>query len=350
MNKLADNSRLPDIEVCIDCGEMQALPTFVRQPKDANIAKRLPGRWPSVELTPSSEDAYGIYKCSVCGSVFLHPSHYEESRACYQTRRYYDGYYPNNIHIGGHPNNEEHRFPKLKVRMEKARASQLLRLARRYADKLSKEPALCDIGCATGWFVRGCLDIGIDAYGVEISPHALRAMERCGVERIYHGPFENSDFGGRKFDIITLFQTAEHVIDMGPLLRAMRERLTPDGIIILNCPNDVSGYRPLFWRRYWWLVPPMHVRFFNSQTLDMLFRKNGLKALGFETTGSFGGDVFMVLDWGARKIHIGMNPSGKLFKIFRQIFIRGFIPVDWLIRKTTGHSELIAVATRADEM
>lgn len=49
MSRLAYESRLPDMDCCIDCGVRQARPAFVRKPKDATVARWLPGKWPAGE-------------------------------------------------------------------------------------------------------------------------------------------------------------------------------------------------------------------------------------------------------------------------------------------------------------
>jgi SAM-dependent methyltransferase len=340
-------ARLPAIETCIDCGELQARPHFARMPKDSNIARRMDGHWPTGRPAPTVEEAYGIYRCVSCGSVFLHPTHFEESRECYRAARYFSGYYPLNIHVGGHPSDGEHKFPQLKRRAQQERARWLVALVQRHKREMATIGRVCDVGCATGWFVQGCQDLGLDAFGVELSPQALRAQERCGADHVHHGTFETADFGGQTFDVITLFQTIEHIIDAGATLSAMKARLAVGGVIVMTCPNDIAGYRPLLWRKYWWLIPPMHVRFFDQRTMRNLLERSGLRMVGYETEGSLGADVFMVLDWLLRRAHLGMNSSGRPYKILRQIFVRSMRPLDYLIRRTVGHSELIVVASSA---
>ncbi|GMV35499.1 MAG: hypothetical protein AMXMBFR61_00070 [Fimbriimonadales bacterium] len=333
---------LPDVARCIDCDAESAVPAFVWTPKGANFAKRLPGRW--IGKPPRFEDAYAVYQCRDCGSAFLLPAYFAEADACYQTRRYFEGYYPDNIHIGGHPNDEEHKFPKLKTKMEAGRARWLVRLAQRYSNGFPSIPRMCDIGCASGWLVFGALTEGYDAYGVEISPQAIRAKQRCGEERIHHGPFDEKVFGGAKFDLVVLMETAEHIQDLGALLRSIRKVLTAEGVLVIVSPNDLAGYRHLVWRRPWWLIPPIHVRFFSPQSLSRLLEQSDLRLLGVETLGTFGGDLFMVLDWVARRLRIGLPSSGVPFKVLRQAFEKAFRPLDWVICRTVGHSELVVVA------
>jgi len=132
------------------------------------------------------------------------------------------------------------------------------------------------------------------------------------------------------------------------LLKLVQRRLNPGGALVVVSPNDMGGYRPLFWRRVWWLIPPMHVRYFSPQSFARMLDRCGLKLLGSTTTGSFGLDVFMVLTWAARRLRISLRPDGLPFKVLRQAFERMCRPLDWVIVKTVGHSELVLVAGLAN--
>ena len=83
-----------------------------------------------------------------------------------------------------------------------------------------------DVGCAAGFFLRVCRELGHDAYGVEISPAiAALAVDALGADRVFVGDLDaavaerGATYALHSFDLVTMWDVVEHVPDPQALLR-----------------------------------------------------------------------------------------------------------------------------------
>ena len=67
---------------------------------------------------------------------------------------------------------------------------------------LTKGARVLDVGCAKGYLVRELVDQGIDAYGVDISPYAVRNCHADIVGRIHVGNVIDLPFDDGTFDCV----------------------------------------------------------------------------------------------------------------------------------------------------
>tara|TARA_B110001454_G_scaffold212090_1_gene228480 strand:- start:9 stop:653 length:645 start_codon:yes stop_codon:yes gene_type:complete len=59
-----------------------------------------------------------------------------------------------------------------------------------------------DIGCGKGFLVKDLLDIGIDAYGLDVSSYALKNCEKSIKSRLYKGNAKKLNFSDNFFDAV----------------------------------------------------------------------------------------------------------------------------------------------------
>ncbi|NNC94099.1 MAG: class I SAM-dependent methyltransferase [Chitinophagales bacterium] len=99
-----------------------------------------------------------------------------------------------------------------------------------------KRGSLLDIGAARGYFLRTMKARGWNAQGIEISEDAVRFAEENFNLNMHHGTIE--DFpSDQKFDVITMYQTLEHVPDPKLVLQTAYEMLNTGGILLVEVPN-----------------------------------------------------------------------------------------------------------------
>lgn len=155
-----------------------------------------------------------------------------------------------------------------------------------YNDKTLNRPLrLLDLGCGGGYFVRDCLDAGIEAYGIEGSSWsrdhnrgawpALKGQLHVG-DITQPWPVEHSEF-----DVITAWEVIEHLemSKVGIFLDLVKRHLAPNGMFIAsttNRPDVVRGVNlhQTMWTKEQWKaaienaglrVNPKMVRFFHPQ-------------------------------------------------------------------------------------
>ncbi len=125
-----------------------------------------------------------------------------------------------------------------------------------------------DISCAYGFFLALAEESGFQAYGIDISPHALkearrytRALLLCLDVSRHPLPFVSNCF-----DVITYMNTLEHLENYYASLCEALRTLKPGGLVHIYVPV-----------RSRWLTDSTHVNYFTLDSLRFV-----LKRIGFE--------------------------------------------------------------------
>lgn len=83
------------------------------------------------------------------------------------------------------------------------------------------------MGCGYGYFVRLALGRGFDAFGVDLSSHAISVARKRLAGRVFAGMLGGiPEIDGRSFDVIFSAHVVEHVPDPKAFLRDLGSRLT----------------------------------------------------------------------------------------------------------------------------
>ena len=161
---------------------------------------------------------------------------------------------------------------------------------RRALDKLESLLApgrLLDVGCGSGSFLALAQARGWEPNGVEMSPGLSAACERKLGIKVSTGRFEDVDLLAGSFDVVTMWDVIEHVIDPGFCIRKVKQLLRPGGVAVFCTPDEESMlartglalYR-LTRSRYRYpafaLHPPYHTYFFSRKGFVGLLEHSGL--------------------------------------------------------------------------
>jgi SAM-dependent methyltransferase len=95
-----------------------------------------------------------------------------------------------------------------------------------------------EIGCSFPFaldFAR--FSFGWEPLGVDPSPLAVRGAAALGVPVIHDYFDADLDVGSAPFELVLCSEILEHVADPHSLLAAIRQRLSPDGLLVLSTPN-----------------------------------------------------------------------------------------------------------------
>lgn len=186
-----------------------------------------------------------------------------------------------NQHTGREVNEAKREAGLKALRLENFRA--IVQYAKRHVRPGGR--SLLDVGSAHGWFLETARE-DFDVLGVE--PDAVvgsRAAARGLPVRA--GFFPDVLKEGEQFDVIVFNDVIEHIPDIGGALDACRERLSPDGILILNLPNSRGffyrlskviarlGWRTPFERLWQKDLPSPHVHYFSTGNLAKLVAGRG---------------------------------------------------------------------------
>jgi len=242
---------------------------YAAQPKQTLTACNLCGAAEFVIL--AHRDRYGYpaeaQACRRCGLVFLNPRLTAEAYA-----RFYDGIYRPLV-SAFHGRLIDARTIQAEQREYAAERTEFLRPFIPDA----RRRTLLDIGGSTGvvaaHFAR---EFGLEGTVIDPAPLEIEQAQRLGLETI-SGLVERHDFGKRRFDIVTICQTVDHLLDIAGTLTRVRQLLTDDGLLFI----DIVDFRAAYLRNWsvedaikidhpYYLTEPAIVAYVRAAGFDVL--------------------------------------------------------------------------------
>lgn len=149
-------------------------------------------------------------------------------------------------------------------------ARQKLSRCLRLLESRKEHPAvrILDVGCGSGEFVRIAAGLGFAAEGID--PYLPAALESPLLRRADPGSIPE-----RGYDIVTLLNVAEHVIDPLRLFKESFRLLRPGGVVLISCPFGDSWARRRYRKRWVHLALDEHLLFWNVASLEHCLARAG---------------------------------------------------------------------------
>ena len=199
-----------------------------------------------------SLDDYSIRECSKCFLQFLDPIPVRESLS-----KIYSDYYKSWDYC--YSGNEVSR-------MKKATFQRYLKLIIPHISS----GTLLDVGCATGELMQTAQDLGFDVYGVEISPYGIhRCREKFGHNKIIDTNLKAGDFPLGFFNLITLSDVIEHILEPVLFIDLLWSLLKPNGFLMIVTP-DTSSFIKKIMGMHWPHYKEEHVYYYNRSNIIQL--------------------------------------------------------------------------------
>ncbi len=210
------------------------------------------------------KDGYRIVRCGGCGLGWVDPVPDREAIA-----RFYRDH--QDLYCGSYPAKE-----RSKLRDARREIFRIRRLLGR-----RKDVALLDIGCSCGFLLKVAGDAGWAASGTDISEREIAyARTRYRVNAVQAQFPESLPFESGTFDVITMFDVLEHLVDPTAGLRECRRLLADGGLLVVGTP-DFGHRRAVREGRNWGhLKPPEHLFYFTTEALAGLTRQAGFSSRG----------------------------------------------------------------------
>lgn len=238
--------------------------TDMPMPTDQDISCVLDGSRESSQIRREvfHSPNMNVRRCHTCGLVFLWPCPKPEELTAYYTSEYRAQY------LGVID-------PEKKYREGLSQARDRTKRLLPYVDQNTR---LLDVGASSGAFLSSVRDFAGEAIGVE--PDEAHREWGCRVKSLTILP-SLEKLGDRRFGLITLFHTLEHVPNPVEFLRRLSTYLEIGGRIAIEVPNvadalltlyGLPAFAELYYQR-------AHLYYFSSDTLCRTIEAAGGKGL-----------------------------------------------------------------------
>lgn len=214
------------------------------------------------------------YECVDCSILFQYPF-WEKN----QTSKFYpENYYAHNNSIKI-PRNVRLLNSWLNKRFIYNYPLRILRLILYpYFEIIRDSKCVLDIGCGKGLFLDLMKSQNKDTYGIEPSTNAQSSAINKGHKIIDYDELTSYD---NRFDLITMFQVAEHLsvdeILNENIFQKLNKALSKNGHLIIETPN----YNCLMAKKYkhnWRALElPRHLIIFSPKSISKILEANGFK-------------------------------------------------------------------------
>jgi 2-polyprenyl-3-methyl-5-hydroxy-6-metoxy-1,4-benzoquinol methylase len=242
---------------------------YAAQPKQAQQTCNLCGASKFVILT--HRDRYGYpaqaHACRHCGLVFLNPRMTAQAYG-----RFYNGIYRPLV-SAFHGRLIDARTIQDEQREYATERAEFIRpfIAR------SARRTLLDIGGSTGvvahHFAR---EFGLKGTLIDPAPPEVEQAQRLGLETVT-GLVEEHDFGQRRFDVVIICQTVDHLLDVAGTLTRVRQLLSDNGLLFI----DIVDFRAAY-LRHWSVEDAIkidHPYYLTEPTMSAYLRSAGFDVL-----------------------------------------------------------------------
>jgi len=154
-----------------------------------------------------------------------------------------------------------------------------------------------DVGAGTGEFLSYMQDEGYEVVGLEPSFKIGEKARSKGL-KIHNKTIE--EFVENRydsFDVVTLLHVLEHVPNPVEVVESAHSLLSPGGILVVKVPNEFNSLqvsaRESLSLDDWWIVPPVHINYFDYDSLVALTESAGFTVE--EKIGDFPMEIFLLM-------------------------------------------------------
>jgi len=188
---------------------------------------------------------------------------------------------------------------------------------------------LLDVGAYCGYFLKVALAAGFRAEGLELSRWAASQARASGLV-VHRETLVEAAGGGRRYDVVTLWDVVEHLPDPRADLAAAFRLLEPGGRIHLATIDAASLLARLLGARWPWLMD-MHLFYFDRSTLPAL-----LEEVGFREVQRRPYVHTVSADYLLRKVAASFPPLAPVAWLLRRL-----VPARWPIPVNLGDNMLV---------
>lgn len=138
---------------------------------------------------------------------------------------------------------------------------------------------LLDLGFGRGYILKLARAYGFEVYGVDSSSALTRQLEPEFGRSICCGRLGVDPIPWGSFDVIILSHVAEHFAHPAAVLKEIRGKLNPGGLLYVAVP-DIDSLQFKMFGKNWDVVSPLaHLQYFNEKSLTKLLSDCGFTSM-----------------------------------------------------------------------
>lgn len=209
---------------------------------------------------------FNMDKCDECEHIFTNPFPSEEALNFYynsELKQFENKFFEDSF---------EDRVPIFTKRIE-------------IINKLLTEGSILDVGSSIGIFIeslkRSGSQLNISACDLNLESCQKLKDKYNDIEVIHKDVLKLDE--EKKFEIVTLWDTFEHIVSPLELLKKIHILLKPHGYFIFSTPNTSSYEWKIMNKEHIQLLPPGHVNLYNKKNIKLFVEKMNFKVLDILT-------------------------------------------------------------------
>ncbi len=147
--------------------------------------------------------------------------------------------------------------------------------------KHKREGKLLEIGCAYGYFLNLAKKNFIIS-GIDVNSQTTNIASKLTGIKTLTGDFLTQKFSKNTFDVVSLFDTIEHLQKPKAYLEKIHTLLKPGGIVAIET-GDIDSLLAKVQKERWRLIDPsVHLTYFSTKTLRNLLENTGYRILSIK--------------------------------------------------------------------
>jgi len=104
---------------------------------------------------------------------------------------------------------------------------------------LGRTGTVLELGCGRGEFLRGAINRGWTAFGVDMTADFTKAAQTHGI-KIESSSIEDCQALEQSYDVVLMVAILEHLYEPMKTLKRVSSALRPGGLLFVHVPNEVS--------------------------------------------------------------------------------------------------------------
>lgn len=140
--------------------------------------------------------------------------------------------------------------------------------------KLKKDGRWLDIGCGKGYLLDVVSKNEFKCYGIDIKNEFIDNKEIT----FFNKSIFECDFGGVKFDVISMINVLDHIGFPAKYLRKAYDLLNPSGILYIHVPNEHYFGEKMFGSVY---SPNVHLVNYSEKNIESVLKRFGFSKVEF---------------------------------------------------------------------